>query len=79
MSKLPSPCIGVCKFRLKGHCSACTMTKAQKSMFKKLKKDSHRRAFVTLLDAQQTVLGKNRAWARIYQRKLDKRGISLTD
>ena len=35
--KTPSPCIDVCKFRREGHCIGCSMTKAQKSMFKKLK------------------------------------------
>ncbi|MEM7240341.1 MAG: DUF1289 domain-containing protein, partial [Pseudomonadota bacterium] len=28
MSKIPSPCIDVCKYKLKGHCIACSMTKA---------------------------------------------------
>ena len=36
--KLPSPCMNVCKYKLKGHCIACSMTKPQKSLFKQLKK-----------------------------------------
>ena len=34
------------------------MTKAQKSLFKSLKKDGHRAGFVQMLTAQQERLGK---------------------
>jgi predicted Fe-S protein YdhL (DUF1289 family) len=74
MSKLPSPCIDVCKFKREGHCIGCSMTKAQKSMFKKLKKDAHRRAFVEMLIAQQAVMGKYRAWAPAYAKRCAKKG-----
>ncbi|MEM7463357.1 MAG: DUF1289 domain-containing protein, partial [Pseudomonadota bacterium] len=37
--KIPSPCVDVCKYKRQGHCIACSMTKAQKSQFKKLKND----------------------------------------
>ncbi|MEM9060876.1 MAG: DUF1289 domain-containing protein [Pseudomonadota bacterium] len=75
MSKLPSPCIDVCKFKRAGHCIGCSMTKDQKSTFKSLKKESHRAAFLELLVAQQAQMGKYRAWPGAYARKCAKKGI----
>ncbi len=75
MSKVPSPCIDVCKFKRAGHCIGCSMTKAQKSMFKKLKKDSHRAAFVEMLIAQQRQMGKYGAWGPAYAKKCAKKGV----
>ena len=74
MSKLPSPCIDVCKYKREGHCIGCSMTKAQKSMFKKLKKDAHRQAFVEMLIAQQKVMGKYGGWAQAYAKRCAKKG-----
>lgn len=75
MSKLPSPCIGVCKFRREGHCIGCSMTKPQKSMFKKLKKTAHQKAFVEMLVHQQNDLGKYRHWLEAYRKRCDKKGV----
>ena len=75
MAKTPSPCIDVCKFKRQGHCLGCSMTKAQKSMFKALKKDRQRQAFVEMLVAQQTVMGKYRHWAPKYLRKCQKKKV----
>lgn len=75
MSKTPSPCIDVCKFRRGGHCIGCSMTKAQKSMFKKLKKSAHQDAFIDMLMAQQDVMGKFSHWAPRYARKCMKKGV----
>lgn len=75
MAKTPSPCIDVCKFKRGGHCIGCSMTKAQKSMFKALKKDTHRAAFVEMLIGQQSRLGKYRHWAPEYMRKCLKKKI----
>ncbi|MEM1312926.1 MAG: DUF1289 domain-containing protein [Pseudomonadota bacterium] len=75
MTKVPSPCIDVCKYKRKGHCIACSMTKAQKSMFKALSKDKHRAEFVTMLVAQQAEMGKFLAWAPAYVRKCRKKGV----
>lgn len=69
MSKTPSPCIDVCKFKRQGHCIGCSMTKVQKSMFKKLKKESHRQAFVEMLVAQQKNMGRYKHWVPQYLRK----------
>lgn len=75
MAKTPSPCIGVCKFRREGHCIGCSMTKDQKSAYKKLKKDKHRAAFVLMLMGQQIQLGKYRGWAAAYDKKCQKNGV----
>ncbi|MBB5515580.1 hypothetical protein FHS89_001592 [Rubricella aquisinus] len=75
MSKIPSPCIGVCKYRRAGHCIACSMTKPQKSLFKTLKKDKHRRAFVEMLAKQQAQMGKFTAWLPAYLKRCAKKGV----
>lgn len=75
--KTPSPCISVCKFKREGHCLGCSMTKDQKSAYKKLKKDKHRLAFVRLLMSQQRELGKYRGWAEAYGKKCRKKGAEL--
>ncbi len=73
MKKTPSPCIDVCKFKREGHCIGCSMTKTQKSMFKKLKKEKYRAAFVEMLLAQQEVMGKYTHWAPQYEQKCAKK------
>ncbi|MEL6840867.1 MAG: DUF1289 domain-containing protein [Pseudomonadota bacterium] len=74
MAKTPNPCIDVCKYKRGGHCIGCSMTKAQKSAFKALKKDSQREGFVQMLIAQQQVMGKYNSWATAYLRKCKKKG-----
>ncbi|MCE0504026.1 MULTISPECIES: DUF1289 domain-containing protein [unclassified Roseivivax] len=74
MSKIPSPCIDVCKFRREGHCIGCSMTKGQKKLFKSLKSNKHREAFLTMLVAQQENMGKYRAWAPAYEKRCAKKG-----
>ena len=74
MSKLPSPCIDVCKFRREGHCIGCSMTEAQKKMFKTLKAE-HRAAFIDLLRHQQAHLGQYSHWAPAYEKKCAKKGV----
>lgn len=69
MAKTPNPCISVCKFKRQGHCIGCSMTKTQKSMFKSLKKESHRKAFIELLVIQQRMMGKYSHWRPSYLRK----------
>jgi predicted Fe-S protein YdhL (DUF1289 family) len=76
MSKIPSPCIKVCKFKRDGHCIGCSMTKAQKSMFKTLKKETHQRAFLDLLVHQQNDMGKFAHWAIAYRKRCDKKGVT---
>ena len=79
MAKTPSPCIGVCKFRRPGpggalHCIGCSMTKDQKRASKALKKDALRRAFVDLVVAQQTVMGRYGHWAEAYAKRCRRKG-----
>jgi predicted Fe-S protein YdhL (DUF1289 family) len=73
--KLPSPCIGVCKFREGGHCLGCSMTRPQKRGFKRLDGKKARRAFLSMLGTQQALLGRYRAWVRAYRRKCEKKGV----
>ena len=75
MSKPPSPCIDVCKFRRQGHCIGCSMTKAQKKMFKSLKKAEHKSAFIQFLMLQQKDMGKYAHWRGAYAKKCAKKGI----
>ena len=76
MPKTPSPCIDVCKFKRSGHCIGCSMMKAQKSMFKSLKKDAHRHGFVEMLTAQQERMGHYSHWEIAYRKKLAKKKIA---
>jgi predicted Fe-S protein YdhL (DUF1289 family) len=71
--KTPSPCIDVCKFRREGHCIGCSMTKAQKKLFKSIKKPEHQEAFVQMLIAQQTQMGRFTHWEPAYLKKLKKK------
>lgn len=74
-SKIPSPCIDVCKFRRAGHCIGCSMTKTQKKIFKALKEPEQQAAFVQMLTHQQTNLGRFDHWAPAYARKCLKKGV----
>ncbi|MEM7462349.1 MAG: DUF1289 domain-containing protein [Pseudomonadota bacterium] len=67
----------VCKYKRQGHCIACSMTKAQKSQFKKLKNDKRREAFLAMLVAQQDSMGKFPAWPNMYRRRCKKKGVKL--
>ena len=51
------------------------MTKAQKSLFRQLKKNKHRDAFVEMLVGQQSRLGKYEHWAPQYLRKCLKKKV----
>ncbi|SEN93924.1 DUF1289 domain-containing protein [Palleronia pelagia] len=75
-TKPPSPCIDVCKFRREGHCIGCSMTKAQKKMFKELKSPAHRRVFVHMLSHQQAALGGYAHWTEAYLKKCAKKGVT---
>ena len=77
MTKVPSPCIDVCKFKREGHCIGCSMTKAQKSLFKGLSKEKHQMAFLDMLRQQQDSLGGYTHWAPAYLKKLKKKKIKL--
>jgi predicted Fe-S protein YdhL (DUF1289 family) len=60
----------VCKYKLRGHCIGCAMTKLQRDSFKRLSDDADRRAFVRALLTQQRALGDRfRGWATAYRAK----------
>jgi hypothetical protein len=46
-------------------------------MFKALKKPAQKSAFVTMLMAQQAVMGKYSHWRRAYEKKCAKKGASF--
>ncbi|QQA43802.1 DUF1289 domain-containing protein [Pelagovum pacificum] len=72
-TKLPSPCIDVCKFRREGHCIGCSMTKGQKKMFKSLKKPEFQEEFLRMLVHQQSDMGRYTHWTPAYLKKLKKK------
>jgi hypothetical protein len=78
MSKVQSPCIGVCKFRRSGpagaHCIACSMTKEQKGISKRLKKPRAAEAFVALVQAQQEQMGRYAHWRPAYLKRCLRKG-----
>lgn len=76
MPKTPNPCIDVCKYKREGHCIGCSMTKAQKSLFKSAKAESQRAGFVTLLMAQHAQLGGFDGWQIAYAKKCQKKGVT---
>lgn len=75
MGKIPSPCIDVCKYKNKGYCIGCGMTKGQKKEFKKLDKKKHKFAFIVDLVRQQERVGKYKHWVAEYRRKCKKKGV----
>ncbi|MEO0761911.1 MAG: DUF1289 domain-containing protein [Pseudomonadota bacterium] len=76
MSKLPSPCIDVCKFKMDGHCIGCGMTKKAKKAFKKLDGRKRKLAFLVELIATQARVGiKTRGWEKGYRKRCAKKGI----
>ncbi|OCX64642.1 DUF1289 domain-containing protein [Thioclava sp. SK-1] len=79
MSKVPTPCIGVCKFRRQGHCIGCSMTKEQKQISKKLKKPKLQKAYVELIIAQQKIMGRYSHWVPAYLKRCAKKGVTPPD
>jgi len=77
MGKVPSPCIDVCKYKIKGHCIGCGMTKPQKKLFKAVDGKNKKRAFLADLLKQQARLGyKFGGWTTAYRHKCQKKGVS---
>ncbi|MGY9010678.1 MAG: DUF1289 domain-containing protein [Rhodobacterales bacterium] len=52
-----SPCVDICKFKLQGHCLGCSMTKAQRSLFKSLKTNKSAPRSTAHCKSNRTVLG----------------------
>ncbi|MEM7176124.1 MAG: DUF1289 domain-containing protein [Pseudomonadota bacterium] len=76
--RIPSPCIDVCKFRRGGHCIGCSMTNAQKKLFKAIKEPKHQEAFLQLLVHQQSSMGRYTHWTIAYAKKLKKKGVKVS-
>ena len=78
MAKIPSPCIGVCKFRRRGpagtHCIACSMTKAQKKLGKRAKGAAQAEGFVALILAQQVGMGRYGHWRPAFLKRCLRKG-----
>lgn len=75
MGKVPSPCIDVCKYKNRGYCIGCGMTKPQKKEFKKLSGRKAKAEFLEMLVAQQRQVGRYLHWEAEYRRKCAKKGI----
>lgn len=73
--KIPSPCIGVCAFKMKGRCIGCAMTRKQKKAFGKLDGRKRKLAFLVDLVERQRDLGRHDRWLRLYLKKCSKRGV----
>jgi predicted Fe-S protein YdhL (DUF1289 family) len=77
LAKYPSPCIDVCKYKLKGHCIGCAMTKKQKKQYKKIDGKKKQVAFLGALRDQQIALGDRfKGWRGAYARKCDRKGVA---
>lgn len=75
---VPSPCIDICKYKLKkSRCIGCGMTEQEEKRFKKLASKQQRLAFLEALRAQQGDLGIDAYWLKMYQRKCRKKGVGL--
>lgn len=74
--KPPSPCIDVCKYKLRGHCIACSMTKMQKEAAKRARTPEARLSLLRLVLAQQAMLGRSFAgWHATYRAKCARKGV----
>lgn len=75
MQHLPSPCIDVCKYKLRGHCIGCGMTKMQKQQAERLHGPEALRSFLEGLLAQQVSLGRPFwGWEGAYRQKCARSG-----
>ena len=73
--KVPSPCLDVCKYKRKGACIACAMSKKEKSCFKKLDSNKKRRKFLSELLEKQEEMGGFTHFSPAYRRKCAKKGV----
>lgn len=74
-NKIPSPCIDVCKFKRRGHCIGCGMSKKQKKKFKRLDGRKDKLRFISKLMEQQDELGGYPMWPRAYRKVCRKKGV----
>lgn len=74
-TKIPSPCVKVCKFKRDGHCIGCGLTKKQKKSFKKVGGKKRKIAFIRDLLRQQDDLGGYPMWPRAWRKRCRKKGV----
>lgn len=65
-----SPCIDICRYSRRGHCSGCSMTQAQKRLFAGLKNTEQRAEFVQMIRDQQSMMGGYDHWEAAYAEKV---------
>lgn len=76
MSKLPSPCLDICKYKIRGgYCIACAMTKPQKRLFDRIRDEASQRAFIEDLMVQQQRVKSARTWPMEYAGKCARHGV----
>jgi len=75
-TKIPSPCIKVCKFRREGHCIGCGLRKSQKKSFKKLSGQKKKLKFIRKLMQQQKDLGGYPMWPRAWRKRCRKKDVT---
>ncbi|SKA32617.1 DUF1289 domain-containing protein [Consotaella salsifontis] len=71
----PSPCIDVCKYKRKGRCIGCGMTKDEKKAFGLLREKDAKKAFFRVLLDRLAEQGGAAFWATAYRRKCEKKGL----
>ncbi|MCR9089401.1 MAG: DUF1289 domain-containing protein [Rhodobacteraceae bacterium] len=77
MSKLPSPCLDICKHKIRGgYCIACGMTKQQKRLYDGIRDEASQRAFIEDLMAQQQRVKSAKTWPMEYAGKCARQGVN---
>ncbi|MEF2072506.1 DUF1289 domain-containing protein [Consotaella aegiceratis] len=71
----PSPCIDVCKYKRKGRCVGCGMTKDEKRAFSHLSDKADKKAFFQMLLERWSEQGGYAFFATAYRRKCEKKGV----
>ncbi|WP_274533409.1 DUF1289 domain-containing protein [Fulvimarina pelagi] len=75
-ARAPSPCIDVCKYKRRGRCIGCSMTKLEKQAFPENGGPQQKKAFIETLIANLEEIGRNPAfWAYTYRHKCEREGV----
>ncbi|MEM1363267.1 MAG: DUF1289 domain-containing protein [Pseudomonadota bacterium] len=76
MKHYPSPCLDVCKYKIRGvYCIACGMTKPQKRLFEGMFSEDAQRAFLEELKQQQARVGSAKTWSMEYAAMCKRQGV----
>ena len=73
----PSPCIDVCKYKLRGrHCIGCSMTKMQREAARRARTPAARLEILRAVLRQQAELGRSFAgWVGAYRARCAREGV----